>query len=919
MKNFKQLTTALNVAKASTTTNKKGFCKNDGKSFLCSSILLIICLVFMLLPVSKAQVSMVDRPQAVNHQTNTMQLDGLFDVSLGLQRICVYIRNDGTVPITNVTATASFNTNSGIILTDSIETFGTLMPGVAVMGFYTANFSGSYPDKHLLSLQVTGTSFSQSVSRHLFVLKSINIDSSSWISYLPEGSIKTQILTDHYNGTLATLGMPKDFIWTVNYKTPFTGQYGPIAFNDPWWKVAGAITGVVGGLTYVAGGIVKYCGNEKEGELVKDIGTGVGGAGAIVAAADSIDVFRRGQQNTMPLPNEFTLKEEVDMHVNYAPNAGIGVHNYSAQVTWNYKRFTTGNTYLYTETETVYNNIHFTTSRTTTINNTNFNTNNQIVVTASVNGFQGIQNNKGYFIANMYPGNQTKLNQLVRSVVMRDDGHNGDITAADGIYTALTPAAGLLTNQPMGIYILGYDRNNAPDNIDPLQAAIEIGGVLISTPNLNGCEIIADYMIMVMSPININITTLAASCYNANNGSATAVAVGGTAPYTYLWSNGQTTANINNLAPGTYTVTVTSANGQSGVQFTTVNQPKLLPVEATIEPPFCNTSGTGSINITVNNFTPPLSFLWFDGITASSRSNLLPGAYTVTVTDGAGACFSEVYELQANTPYLMQCPTDITVHTLPGHNYAIVNYDIDITNGCQNFITYNLHPPSGTWFNKGVHTVTCQAVDALGDTSQCIFTVYVNDPEAPQALIKDTTLTLNTQGILTLNPALLSDSSFDNCGIVSSEIAPNILTCSNIGITPVTLTVYDGNNYYWHILTNSIAYYNNGNSLINTISTTANAGVIVCRNAGFIVTDQDRVRLYNSQGDLLVTIFTLGKVTVTLTGDGGFIVTDDGRVRKYDSEGNLQSTIFTTGVVQVITLGDCGFIVVDEGRVRKYD
>jgi hypothetical protein len=587
MNHLNQSPKANHVAKASIATYKKGF---DKKAYailptLFYASLLIMCFFLLSLTKTQGQVSIVDRPQAVDTKTGFMQLDGLFDVSLGVQSICVYIRNDGNTPITNVTATATFDGASGIQLTDSIESFGTLMPGMAVMGFYTADFSGSHPQKHLLTLHVQGTAFSQWIARNLFVLKSVNVDSTSWLSYLPEGSIKTKILTDHYTGTPATLGMPKDFIWTIDYKIPYPGQFGPIPFNDPWWKVAGAIAGVAGGLTYVAGGIVKYCGNEKEGELVKDIGTGVCGSGAIVAAADSIDVFRRGQQNTLPLPNELTLKEEVLMNVIYAPNAGIGVYNYSALVTWNYKRFTTGNTYTYTETETVYNNIHYTTSRTTQVNNNTFNPNSTVLITATVNGFQGIQNNKGYFVANIFPGNQTKINQMIRSVAMHDDGQHGDVIAGDGLYTAATPAAGLPTNQALGIYIFGFDRNNAPDGIDPLVAAMEIGGILISTPELGGCTINADHFITVASPLQINITTVPPSCNAVSDGSISATVNGGMPPFTYLWSNGQTTSAINNLAHGTYTVSVTSANGQSGVQFVTMNQPNGLQITADIQMP----------------------------------------------------------------------------------------------------------------------------------------------------------------------------------------------------------------------------------------------------------------------------------------------------------------------------------------------
>lgn len=59
----------------------------------------------------------------------------------------------------------------------------------------------------------------------------------------------------------------------------------------------------------------------------------------------------------------------------------------------------------------------------------------------------------------------------------------------------------------------------------------------------------------------MNATSTNTTGGGLNNGTATAAPTGGTAPYTYLWSNQATTATINNLAPNVYTVTVTDANG----------------------------------------------------------------------------------------------------------------------------------------------------------------------------------------------------------------------------------------------------------------------------------------------------------------------------------------------------------------------
>jgi Secretion system C-terminal sorting domain/SprB repeat len=54
---------------------------------------------------------------------------------------------------------------------------------------------------------------------------------------------------------------------------------------------------------------------------------------------------------------------------------------------------------------------------------------------------------------------------------------------------------------------------------------------------------------------------LVASCTLVQTNSLLASAIGGTAPYSYLWSNGVTTAANNNLSAGMYTVTITDANG----------------------------------------------------------------------------------------------------------------------------------------------------------------------------------------------------------------------------------------------------------------------------------------------------------------------------------------------------------------------
>ena len=124
-----------------------------------------------------------------------------------------------------------------------------------------------------------------------------------------------------------------------------------------------------------------------------------------------------------------------------------------------------------------------------------------------------------------------------------------------------------------------------------------------------------------------------------NDGTATVSATSGTAPYTFLWSNGQTTATTNNLLAGTYTVTITDANGCTTVATAVVNNsctPCTLAATTSATDASCNASNDGTATAIATAGTTPYSFLWSNGQTTATASNLIAGTYIVTVTDAAG-------------------------------------------------------------------------------------------------------------------------------------------------------------------------------------------------------------------------------------------------------------------------------------------
>jgi Secretion system C-terminal sorting domain/SprB repeat len=134
------------------------------------------------------------------------------------------------------------------------------------------------------------------------------------------------------------------------------------------------------------------------------------------------------------------------------------------------------------------------------------------------------------------------------------------------------------------------------------------------------------------------------NCYGQNNGSIQLSVLGGTAPFTYQWSGGLVGTNIvNNVPAGSYTVTVTDANGLNAYYTVVVAQPYQIQIQTGTTNVTLHGGNNGSANITVDGGTPNYSYLWSNGETTQNISNLYSGTYTVTVTDAVG-CTSTASE-----------------------------------------------------------------------------------------------------------------------------------------------------------------------------------------------------------------------------------------------------------------------------------
>ncbi|MGL5888858.1 MAG: SprB repeat-containing protein, partial [Bacteroidia bacterium] len=125
------------------------------------------------------------------------------------------------------------------------------------------------------------------------------------------------------------------------------------------------------------------------------------------------------------------------------------------------------------------------------------------------------------------------------------------------------------------------------------------------------------------------------TCYDSATGVIIVLPGGGAPPYTFNWSNGDTTAQINGLTAGTYSCTITDASGCTHLFTQTLSQPPQLITTLTAGQILCNGSST-IIAAATSGGVSGYTYLWSDNSTNDSINNAVSGTYYLTTTDFNG-------------------------------------------------------------------------------------------------------------------------------------------------------------------------------------------------------------------------------------------------------------------------------------------
>ncbi|MBK8846397.1 MAG: hypothetical protein IPO27_07575 [Bacteroidetes bacterium] len=359
-----------------------------------------------------------------------------------------------------------------------------------------------------------------------------------------------------------------------------------------------------------------------------------------------------------------------------------------------------------------------------------------------------------------------------------------------------------------------YSWNTVPVKTTAIATGLGVGTYTVTITDANGCTATASVTLTAPPSLNVTSKKTNVSCHGGSNGTITVVPTGGTAPYSYLWSNGKTTKFVIGLAAGTYTVTVTDAGGCTKTLSVVITQPSALLALYTVTNVSCNGGSNGAIDLSVTGGTPGYTYLWSTGATTQDITGVMAGMYNVTIKDKRG-CISNamVVITQANamivsitpknpkcngaangqatasvsggvTPYSYSWSSGQTTASATG--LAAGTYTVTITdaNGCTKTQSVTLTQPAVLSCSANVlQTITCNGglgkigVTVTGGTPGYTYT-WNTVPVATTAIVNNVGAGTYTVIVKDKNNCTTS------CSVTLGQ--PAAITCDPLTITAVS-------------------------------------------------------------------------------------------------------------------------------------
>lgn len=194
----------------------------------------------------------------------------------------------------------------------------------------------------------------------------------------------------------------------------------------------------------------------------------------------------------------------------------------------------------------------------------------------------------------------------------------------------------------------------------PVIRNLTAGNYRVTITDANNCTSIQT--IVVTSPAALQASAgmiVAPKCFGDTTGRINTTVSGGTAPYRYTWSTGQSTANLHGLGVGEYKVLVRDAQGcVADTLKVALKASSKIVLSATINVPTCLGLENGIVSIKPQGVAP-FHYQWEKGDTSSTIFNLGVGKHKVQIRDGQGCIFDTSFVLQAEKQPLLASITAV--------------------------------------------------------------------------------------------------------------------------------------------------------------------------------------------------------------------------------------------------------------------
>ena len=339
-------------------------------------------------------------------------------------------------------------------------------------------------------------------------------------------------------------------------------------------------------------------------------------------------------------------------------------------------------------------------------------------------------------------------------------------------------------------YSISWSNGATSEDLTNLTA----GSYRVTVVDANECTVVRSFMIVEPTDLRTSSIRSDISCAGEGNGSINATATGGTLPYTYRWSNGASTEDIDNLTAGSYSLTVTDANGCTSVRRVTISEPSPLTTAADVDPVACSGDATGSINLMPSGGTSPYSFDWSNGATTEDISGLMSATYVVTITDANECAIIQTYRVGSvdgivvtgtvnqvscnngsdgsinltvsggSAPYAFVWSNGATVEDISGltaGNYSVVVTD---ANECTTERNFTVTDPDTIDLTVTAPSITC------GGTNSGVITVFPSGGSSPYTYRWSNGATGNTIDNIAAGTYTVTVTDANGCTDVTSSI-----------------------------------------------------------------------------------------------------------------------------------------------------